>query len=93
MLSHVPCEIVHRPQGLFCDSGSYETVTYRPRLHTHLCPNRSYNMPLAPVNDEGVVLYYHDTGVPGNRTDYVTLIIIHGTIFHGGKLPCLTICL
>lgn len=51
-------------------------------------------MPLAPVNDKGGVLYYEDTGIPGDSTDYVTVILLHGVIFHGGErsiMGCLTV--
>ncbi|KAI0820428.1 hypothetical protein BC628DRAFT_1330448 [Trametes gibbosa] len=39
-------------------------------------------MPTAPVDDEGTVLYYEDSGVPAGSTKYVTLVLIHGTCFH-----------
>ena len=49
-------------------------------------------MPTAPVDQHGSVLYYEDSGVPGTSTDYVTVVLIHGTCFHSGarrplKLP------
>ncbi|KAI0632494.1 hypothetical protein C8Q77DRAFT_1272422 [Trametes polyzona] len=40
-------------------------------------------MPIAPVNAEGAVLYYEDSGAPfAGSKDYVTLVLIHGTCFH-----------
>lgn len=41
-------------------------------------------MPYAPVTDEGAVLYYEDSGTPAGLTDYVTIVAIHGTLFHSG---------
>lgn len=43
-------------------------------------------MPIAPVNDDGAVLYYEDTGAPSQSTDYTTLALVHGLIFHSGTL-------
>ncbi|KAK7681683.1 hypothetical protein QCA50_015417 [Cerrena zonata] len=40
-------------------------------------------MPTASVNDEGAVLYYEDTGAPSQSTDYTTIALVHGLIFHG----------
>ncbi|KAH9942789.1 hypothetical protein B0H21DRAFT_779875 [Amylocystis lapponica] len=43
-------------------------------------------MPVAPVNDQGAVLYYEDTGVPPSAPqDYVTVILLHGAMFHSGN--------
>ncbi|KAJ8462240.1 hypothetical protein ONZ51_g11023 [Trametes cubensis] len=39
-------------------------------------------MPTAPVDDKGSVLYYEDSGAPAGSTDYVTLVLVHGTGFH-----------
>lgn len=44
-------------------------------------------MPTAPVDTRGSVLYYEDSGVPDASPDYVTLVMVHGTCFHGGKEP------
>ena len=44
-------------------------------------------MPTIPVNAQGHYLFYVDTGPPqleGILADYTTLIIVHGTAFHGG---------
>jgi len=41
-------------------------------------------MPVAPVSDDGVVLYYEDTGAPGASTAYVTLVLVHGTAINSG---------
>lgn len=41
-------------------------------------------MPYAPITDEGAVLYYDDSGTPAGREDYVTVVAIHGTLFHSG---------
>ncbi|CDO70848.1 hypothetical protein BN946_scf184801.g41 [Trametes cinnabarina] len=39
-------------------------------------------MPTGPVDDEGTALYYEDSGAPAESTDYVTVVLIHGTCFH-----------
>lgn len=39
-------------------------------------------MPTAPVDDNGIQLFYTDSGpVPGS-TDYTTLVIFHGSAFN-----------
>ncbi|EJF56675.1 hypothetical protein DICSQDRAFT_183715 [Dichomitus squalens LYAD-421 SS1] len=40
-------------------------------------------MPTAAVDDHGSVLYYEDSGAPSTSSGYVTLVLIHGTCFHG----------
>ncbi|KZT09303.1 uncharacterized protein LAESUDRAFT_675164 [Laetiporus sulphureus 93-53] len=40
-------------------------------------------MPVGPADDNGTVLYYEDSGAPEGSTDYVTLVLVHGTMFHG----------
>jgi hypothetical protein len=42
-------------------------------------------MPTLSVNDEGVSLYYSDSGAPPDSTDYVTIIALHGFVYNGGK--------
>ena len=42
-------------------------------------------MPTAPVNNQGVVVYYEDTGAPEGCEDYLTLVLLHGLSFHGGE--------
>lgn len=44
-------------------------------------------MPLITVDDEGHRLFYEDTGSPSSDESitYTTLIVIHGTAFHGSK--------
>ena len=44
-------------------------------------------MPIATVNDHGSMLYYEDSGIPNESTNYTTLILIHGTCFHSGIHP------
>ncbi|CCL99552.1 uncharacterized protein FIBRA_01570 [Fibroporia radiculosa] len=39
-------------------------------------------MPTAPVNKDGAALYYEDSGAPSS-SDYVTIIMLHGAVFHG----------
>ncbi|KAI0820433.1 alpha/beta-hydrolase [Trametes gibbosa] len=39
-------------------------------------------MPTAPVDDKGNILYYEDSGPPVGSTNYITLILVHGTCFH-----------
>jgi hypothetical protein len=48
-------------------------------------------MPTIPVNAEGAVLYYEDSGAPNLNADYRTVFIVHGLIFHGSKLLSLAI--
>ncbi|KAH9851605.1 alpha/beta-hydrolase [Lenzites betulinus] len=40
-------------------------------------------MPTAPVDDQSNVLYYEDSGPPAGSTNYTTVVLIHGTCFHG----------
>jgi len=40
-------------------------------------------MPLAPADDQGTQLYYQDSGAPPGIAVYTTLILVHGTLFHG----------
>ncbi|KAH9945650.1 hypothetical protein B0H21DRAFT_744045 [Amylocystis lapponica] len=40
-------------------------------------------MPLAPVDDKGTQLYFEDSGAPPGCAPYPTLVLIHGTGFHG----------
>ena len=40
-------------------------------------------MPTATVDDSGHYLYYEDTGPVEGRDDYVTIVCVHGLIFHG----------
>lgn len=48
-------------------------------------------MPTIPVNDDGAVLYYEDSGPPEGVTDYTTVIILHGFVYHGGTLLLVSI--
>ncbi|KAI0079933.1 hypothetical protein K474DRAFT_1591012 [Panus rudis PR-1116 ss-1] len=41
-------------------------------------------MPLAPVDDKGIALYYEDCGPPNGATPYTTLVVLHGPMYHGG---------
>lgn len=41
-------------------------------------------MPTVPIGDEGAELFYADSGVPNGSTDYVTIVLVHGVVFHGG---------
>lgn len=41
-------------------------------------------MPTIPVNKQGAVMHYEDSGAPLESNDYATLIIVHGAGFHGG---------
>ncbi|KAI0923298.1 hypothetical protein AcV7_005849 [Taiwanofungus camphoratus] len=34
------------------------------------------------VDDKGTVLYYEDSGVPDGSATYVTIVLVHGTMFH-----------
>jgi len=43
-------------------------------------------MPVAPVNHDGdVALYYEDSGVPNEGNTYVTVVLVHGAVFHSGS--------
>lgn len=43
-------------------------------------------MPTLPIDERGNNLYYVDTGEPPEpKKTYTTLMIVHGTAFHGGK--------
>lgn len=45
-------------------------------------------MPVAPVDANGdIVLYYEDSGAPDTQETYVTVVLIHGAVFHSGMLP------
>ncbi|KAI0773416.1 hypothetical protein BC629DRAFT_1595179 [Irpex lacteus] len=46
-------------------------------------------MPTIPVNSDGSVLYYEDSGVPSVTHSYHTIFILHGFIFHGGSFRLL----
>lgn len=41
-------------------------------------------MPTVPVNAEGSVMYYEDTGAPPDNKVYTTIALVHGLIFHSG---------
>ncbi|KAJ3555733.1 hypothetical protein NM688_g2410 [Phlebia brevispora] len=43
----------------------------------------STRMPVAPLDENGTVLYYEDSGAPDASTDYLTIVLVHGMIFHG----------
>jgi hypothetical protein len=45
-------------------------------------------MPSIVVNDEGAVLSYEDSGAPAGKTDYSTVVILHGLVFHAGMDSC-----
>jgi hypothetical protein len=42
-------------------------------------------MPTIPVGVDGHHMYYEDSGPPGDSTDYSTVLVVHGTAYHGGK--------
>lgn len=41
-------------------------------------------MPLAPVDDNGTVLFYEDSGIPDVNRAYTTLVLIHGITYNSG---------
>jgi hypothetical protein len=43
-------------------------------------------MPIFPVNDDGAVLHYEDSGTCVGSGDYHTIFLIHGFMFHSGML-------
>lgn len=40
-------------------------------------------MPIAPIDAQGTTLYYEDTGAPEGSSTYLTVILVHGLLFHG----------
>ncbi|EKM50157.1 uncharacterized protein PHACADRAFT_264726 [Phanerochaete carnosa HHB-10118-sp] len=40
-------------------------------------------MPTAPVDNNGTVLFFEDTGAPPGSSTYLTVILLHGLLFHG----------
>lgn len=46
-------------------------------------------MPFAPVNEDGAVMYYDDSGIPDDSATYTTVILVHGLVFHGGSYDIL----
>ncbi|TCD61963.1 hypothetical protein EIP91_007673 [Steccherinum ochraceum] len=47
-------------------------------------------MPLAPIDEYGVVFDYDDTGIPPGSSDYTTLVFVHGVQFNRGIFSRLT---
>ncbi|THG95362.1 hypothetical protein EW026_g6276 [Hermanssonia centrifuga] len=41
-------------------------------------------MPTAQVNGNGAEIFYEDSGAPPGSTDYATIVIVHGLVFHSG---------
>jgi hypothetical protein len=41
-------------------------------------------MPSAPINNQGAVLLYEDSGAPPGSTDYVTVFMLSAYLWHGG---------
>lgn len=41
-------------------------------------------MPSIPVDDNGTVLFYEDSGIPDVNGTYKTLVLIHGITYNGG---------
>lgn len=47
-------------------------------------------MPHCAVDSTGsTLLYYEDTGAPSGSLNYVTIFLVHGTMFSSGMLPVL----
>lgn len=42
-------------------------------------------MPIAPVDDQGTVLFYEDSGILSSDEPYTTLVLIHGLMYTSGK--------
>ena len=42
-------------------------------------------MPTVTVDDRGTAFYYEDTGPPEGSHTYLTVILMHGLLFHGGE--------
>ncbi|GJE93301.1 hypothetical protein PsYK624_094600 [Phanerochaete sordida] len=40
-------------------------------------------MPEAPVDENGTVLYFEDSGAPSGSSTYLTVVLLHGLLFHG----------
>ena len=49
-------------------------------------------MPLAPVDENGTVIHYEDTGVPKDSKNYLTVVLMHGILFHSGEKGLLSLC-
>ena len=51
------------------------------------------SMPSIVINEKGYKLFYEDSGAPTMEPEarYTTLMLVHGTGFHGGKLQALHI--
>lgn len=41
-------------------------------------------MPIAPVHENGMSVYYEDTGAPGPVEDYTTFVLVHGLSINSG---------
>lgn len=41
-------------------------------------------MPTLPVDENGTVLYFEDTGPLQDQLNYTTIVLIHGLIVHSG---------
>ncbi|TCD64176.1 hypothetical protein EIP91_004448 [Steccherinum ochraceum] len=57
---------------------------YKDHLEVDHLVNNNLKMPLASLDDYGVVFDYDDTGAPPGSTDYTTLVIVHGIQFNNG---------
>lgn len=44
-------------------------------------------MPTAPVDNKGNYVYYEDSGAPEGAQDYVTVVIVHGSLINSGMSP------
>ena len=42
-------------------------------------------MPSISVDENGTNFFYQDTGVPQGGIEYTTVVVIHGSLFHGGE--------
>ena len=90
--NYLYCEILMKLACFTASDSSSSDLAYKlyPFQHavseTAPSPGKDPLMPTVTINAEGVVLYYEDSGPPAGSSNYVTLVVIHGFIFHGGKL-------
>lgn len=49
-------------------------------------------MPVAPVDENGTVIHYEDTGAPKDSKNYLTVVLLHGLLFHSGEKSLFNPC-
>ena len=80
--------LVTAPAKHYCPSVttpyvSISASTLSPTLSVHTPAHRFLlTMPVAPVNDDGAVLHYEDSGAPDGSGAYLTVVVVHGFMYH-----------